>query len=77
MGSGSGPDTFANRGPGPGWSANRDGTRCFTEKSWGEIAPHPARLSSTLRLRPEGSSPKSAAGRGEKVVVTVMVNYFQ
>jgi hypothetical protein len=29
--------------------------------------PSPARL----------SSPKSAAGRGEKVVVTVMVNYFQ
>ena len=24
---------FREQGPGPGWSAKRDGTRCFTEKS--------------------------------------------
>src|SRR5580704_779289 len=38
-GSGCGPDTFANLGPGPGWSAKRDGTRCFTEKSRAKSPP--------------------------------------
>ena len=71
-----GRDTFFNQSLTPPPPTGRD--TLFSRKIPGEIAPHP----DSPVFDPEAQTQRELAevqrtGRGEKVVVTVMVNYFQ